>query len=294
MREDLERKLTEDGESFMEKVMLRYWVESLVRYIRWYEEACCDFSLTWEQLAMHLLRLSLLLPKIISEEQGAFIKGRNISKNISLAYELMLDLDRKVLGYNVIIKLDMLKAYDRLGWDFISYGERGNVWFVGQRLEVSDKAEPKSLRVCLLLQKSASTRSDSLTLVQWIRWLRSSSLKNGTAVVRRQARSDLGRSTLESLSTTTNATARPPAVRFPTGRRFLFPRINEEGRSRLILPNNRKRSTMPGGGDGKRNCSEERNWGSQCFSTPNEMRQPRDALLLTPQGSETELNLSLG
>jgi len=81
---------------------------------------------------------------------------------------------------------------------------------------------------------------------------------------------------------------------FPTGRRFPFPQINEEGRRKLILPKNRKRSAMPGRGDGKRNGSEEKNWGSQCFSTLNEMRQPRDALLLTPQGSETELNLSLG
>ncbi|KAL0329114.1 UNVERIFIED_CONTAM: hypothetical protein Sradi_4898100 [Sesamum radiatum] len=70
--------------------------------------------------------------------------------------------------------------------------------------------------------------------------------------------------------------------------------INEEGRRKWILPKNRKRSAMPGRGDGKRNGSEEINWGSQCFSTLNEMRQPRDALLLTPQGSETELNLSLG
>nr|QGW48549.1 hypothetical protein [Raphanus sativus] len=39
---------------------------------------------------------------------------------------------------------------------------------------------------------------------------------------------------------------------FPTGRRFLFPQINEEGRSKLILPKNRKRSAMPGwGGTGK-------------------------------------------
>src|SRR3954462_15882593 len=74
----------------------------------------------------------------------------------------------------------------------------------------------------------------------------------------------------------------PSMSSFPTGRRFLFPQINEEGRSQLILPKNRKRSAMPGRGDGKRNCSEERYWGSQCFSTPNEMRQPRDALLLTP------------
>nr|GEY99280.1 hypothetical protein [Tanacetum cinerariifolium] len=33
---------------------------------------------------------------------------------------------------------------------------------------------------------------------------------------------------------------------FPTGRRFLSPQINEEGRSHLILPKNRKRSAMPG------------------------------------------------
>jgi hypothetical protein len=41
---------------------------------------------------------------------------------------------------------------------------------------------------------SASTRSESLTLVQWRIWFRYCSLKNGTAVVRRQARSDLVRS----------------------------------------------------------------------------------------------------
>ncbi|KAL4589270.1 hypothetical protein LXL04_002176 [Taraxacum kok-saghyz] len=49
------------------------------------------------------------------------------------------------------------------------------------------------------------------------------------------------------------------------------PQIKEEGRSHLILPKNRKRSAMPGRGDGKRNDSEERNFGSQCFSTLNEM-----------------------
>ena len=45
---------------------------------------------------------------------------------------------------------------------------------------------------------------------------------------------------------------------FPTGGLFPFPLINEEGRSRLILSKNRKRSTMLGRGDGKRNCSQER------------------------------------
>lgn len=77
---------------------------------------------------------------------------------------------------------------------------------------------------------------------------------------------------------------------FPTGRRFLFPQINEE----VDSSEEPEAKRYAGAGDGKRNGSEERNWGSQCFSTLNEMRQPRDALLLTPQGSETELNLSLG
>ncbi|KAL4378940.1 hypothetical protein GQ457_02G039860 [Hibiscus cannabinus] len=35
-------------------------------------------------------------------------------------------------------------------------------------------------------------------------------------------------------------------------------------------------------GGREKNSSEERNWGSQCFFTSSEMRQPRDALLLTP------------
>lgn len=75
---------------------------------------------------------------------------------------------------------------------------------------------------------------------------------------------------------------------FPTGRQFLFPQINEEGRSQLILPKNRKRSGR-GGGTGKETAPKKE------IGVPNASpRQPRDALLLTPQGSETELNLSLG
>lgn len=82
---------------------------------------------------------------------------------------------------------------------------------------------------------------------------------------------------------------------FPTGRPFLFPQINEEERRNGNVSGFfRRTGSEAGRGDGKRKGSEERNWGSQCFSTLNEMRQPRDALLLTPQGSETELNLSLG
>lgn len=60
-----------------------------------------------------------MLPKIISKEQSAFVQGRNIADNISIAQEITCDLDKKVRGGNSILKLDMMKAYDRLEWFFL-------------------------------------------------------------------------------------------------------------------------------------------------------------------------------
>lgn len=54
-------------------------------------------------------RMALILPLIISPEQSGFVKGRNITENILLAQELLHKLDS---GSNVMIKLDMAKAYD--------------------------------------------------------------------------------------------------------------------------------------------------------------------------------------
>ncbi|KAL9687786.1 hypothetical protein QQ045_032193 [Rhodiola kirilowii] len=64
-------------------------------------------------------RLAPWLPKIISGEQVGFIQGRSIHENIALAHDLAHELNHKVLGGNIIIKLDMAKAYDRISWDFI-------------------------------------------------------------------------------------------------------------------------------------------------------------------------------
>ena len=64
-------------------------------------------------------KLYKFLPIIISPHQSGFVRGRNIADNFLLAKELLMDLDRLVRGHNVILKLDMAKAYDRVEWDFI-------------------------------------------------------------------------------------------------------------------------------------------------------------------------------
>lgn len=63
--------------------------------------------------------LALILPWIINEHQSGLVKGRSIQESITLAQELVQDIDRKKEWGNVIFKTDMSKAYDRLEWRFI-------------------------------------------------------------------------------------------------------------------------------------------------------------------------------
>ncbi|XP_070013578.1 uncharacterized protein [Nicotiana sylvestris] len=59
------------------------------------------------------------LPKC--EEQPGFVKGRNIVEKILLTQEIVIDIRlRTMAGPNVMLKLDMAKAYDRLSWLFLT------------------------------------------------------------------------------------------------------------------------------------------------------------------------------
>ncbi|XP_075083444.1 uncharacterized protein LOC142167183 [Nicotiana tabacum] len=59
-------------------------------------------------------RLATILPRIISANQSVFVKGRTISENIMLAQEIVQGIKKPNPGANVVIKLDMAKAYDRV------------------------------------------------------------------------------------------------------------------------------------------------------------------------------------
>lgn len=66
-------------------------------------------------------RLKPLLPKLIAQEQGAFVEGRSILENVLLAQELLHSIERaSVANGGMVVKVDMERAYyDRLRWDYL-------------------------------------------------------------------------------------------------------------------------------------------------------------------------------
>ncbi|VFQ76028.1 unnamed protein product [Cuscuta campestris] len=64
-------------------------------------------------------RLGKLLHLIISEEQGAYVPGREIMDQILITKELVHHINRKAHGGNLIVKLDIAKAFDKLKWSYL-------------------------------------------------------------------------------------------------------------------------------------------------------------------------------
>ncbi|XP_074266680.1 uncharacterized protein LOC141589959 [Silene latifolia] len=64
-------------------------------------------------------RLPLVLPDIISRNQGAFVKGRSILENILICQDLVRLYFRAMASPKCMFKLDLQKAYDSIEWSFV-------------------------------------------------------------------------------------------------------------------------------------------------------------------------------
>ncbi|XP_026459619.1 uncharacterized protein LOC113360313 [Papaver somniferum] len=66
-----------------------------------------------------LVQQGAFIGRLVSTQQGSFIKGRNIQEKIVLASELVNELEIKRRGGNVGLKIDITQAYDSLSWNFL-------------------------------------------------------------------------------------------------------------------------------------------------------------------------------
>lgn len=66
-------------------------------------------------------RLKPLLPHLVSPFQNAFVGDRQIQDNVLIAHKVFhhLKLKNSTKYFEIGIKLDMNKAYDRIEWDFL-------------------------------------------------------------------------------------------------------------------------------------------------------------------------------
>ncbi|XP_028055291.1 uncharacterized protein LOC114259471 [Camellia sinensis] len=74
-------------------------------------------------------RVKKVIPKVVSNVQSAFLKGRNVLDGVLIANEVV-DLWKKKHEKGVILKIDFKKAYDSVNWGFfVAYDE--GLWFWG-------------------------------------------------------------------------------------------------------------------------------------------------------------------
>ena len=64
------------------------------------------------------LQMQHLIPHIIAPEQGVFVPGRETMEGAIVVHEVLHSINSNHSS-NFVIKLDMMKAYDRVCWKFL-------------------------------------------------------------------------------------------------------------------------------------------------------------------------------
>ncbi|KAL2240789.1 UNVERIFIED_CONTAM: hypothetical protein Sindi_0720100 [Sesamum indicum] len=80
--------------------------------------ACCN--VLYKIIAKLIVQsLSVIMDKLISPCQAAFVPGRSIGDNIMLAQELFTRYNQTRLPPRCALEVDIRKAYDTVDWDFL-------------------------------------------------------------------------------------------------------------------------------------------------------------------------------
>lgn len=74
------------------------------------------FKIITKILADHLGYIAL---KLISSQQCGFVRGRRIMDYIGVTFECVNLLHKKAHSGNLVLKMDVRKAFDTLDWDFL-------------------------------------------------------------------------------------------------------------------------------------------------------------------------------
>ncbi|XP_062085745.1 uncharacterized protein LOC133791852 [Humulus lupulus] len=64
-------------------------------------------------------RLALVLPSLVNQNQGAFVKNRLLAHNILILQDIIKGYKRKNISPRCVFKIDLSKAYDMLDWNFL-------------------------------------------------------------------------------------------------------------------------------------------------------------------------------
>ena len=79
--------------------------------------SCCNviYKVISKLLCMTLKEV---LPSIIDQSQGAFIKGRELLYNVLICQDIVRGYQRKHISPGCIHKIDLQKAFDSVYWGF--------------------------------------------------------------------------------------------------------------------------------------------------------------------------------
>lgn len=80
--------------------------------------ACCNVPYKcYSNVLTEMLKA--VLPTLIRANHSAIIKGRSITENILLVHELMRRHHKNAGKPRWALKIDLMKAYDSVKWDFV-------------------------------------------------------------------------------------------------------------------------------------------------------------------------------